>query len=1097
MSDDEVLAADLDPRPQLLGKRCGCGAQMARGRRKCDACKGAAATARRARQIEKQRETRAAAMRAQGKVPLCDKAERRPKKTKKMERVSMRPADATRSHRVASPGDARAWMKEAQSTGHCLRVLDGAPKHPLYDSRAGRAERRDNGEWPEWLRRRRFACECAGNAAAEFKDGIKQTMSQRVQEALGHEAREDDVTGMVIEVDQLVSESQQRIVMNRRGDAAAEARVAARKEKTTDASRAARVNSHLGCPYRVLHMWRCSEDGTPGAVDIYEFGEHNEECCERAADNTLYQPLSDELREWVARLVEAGVPAVRILNFAGDGDEARRGGFPLPAVPEDERDLQRHRVCQADVRAAVTAFRHRERRSAGDVRSTLAMLIEHTLKDPECVLWHVAQQFDPTTNKTKVPFELVLQTPLMRKRCRQMAALPQGKHFFLDATGSVTRYGFNMFTLFMLDESGAGMPVAKAVLQRKNKDAIFNFLRAVFWRNVELDPYTIMVDMDEAEANAIMKLNELLGSDIKVRWCWYHIVAKLREKFKGDALQRAGPTILALLRRVRRAVTDGEQRAWYNLLIDYVRGTGVPEAKAVDDFLVTIFAVRQRWSMVVGNRRSDSPFSPNTNNVLERHHLTFKKQFCGQRRMQRVDDLINRIMSYSYSLQRHKGANGGVGHAVGRRQDAVAAAAVKAKREMLSRTALGAYLVKKNKVRVLELDASEDGDGGATMTIIAQCAQTSRDVLSLADEDYNDEEVDEEVLRYEVPRGECRVRLCMQGDGSVTELSCTGCAGDYDSLPCAHALALILKEGVNVKGLVDASTRRTDVVSGRLRTDVSADGPRPELPPGGWGDGLLPDLVAQVRLALAGDDDDEAPAGQLLAGVLQVVRPVVDEAAIFHEMEPSEYALDERDAAEALAATVERLQRGDADDDDLVDRGDDDFYITDEEEAGEDEDEEDEEVGEVRSFDVLDSLKRRVDEALARGHEDYVYTLMRQTAAFVNKVRRRKRRLQPPSAMQHHGPPRSDTVEQGRAAKRRQRELGRVAKAGGVAVANLVPLDVYPSNYVRNGGQTAKERADEHYRAQLNNVIAVDNEMDRDPKGARADLFARPGGGQM
>jgi len=77
-----------------------------------------------------------------------------------------------------------------------------------------------------------------------------------------------------------------------------------------------------------------------------------------------------------------------------------------------------------------------------------------------------------------VAFLLVLQPLRMRQRAAQVAGLPQGRHFFLDATGSLNRYGFfMMFTVMTVDEAGSGLPVAVAITEKKGAQTMYTFLR--------------------------------------------------------------------------------------------------------------------------------------------------------------------------------------------------------------------------------------------------------------------------------------------------------------------------------------------------------------------------------------------------------------------------------------------------------------------------------------------------------------------------------------------------------------------------------------------------------------------------------------------
>ena len=251
----------------------------------------------------------------------------------------------------------------------------------------------------------------------------------------------------------------------------------------------------------------------------------------------------------------------------------------------------------------MAKFRRQQHSSRGDMHGTIMTLARLASDDPGCVLHDQHQGLDPE----QPDFLLVLQL--------------QARQFFLDSTGSMNRYGFNVFLLLTLDEGCAGMPVAMAITERRTSAAVFAFLDAVFAAMPELQPVSFMIDMDEAERGGIEKLARKLGCRIEVRWCLFHIMQKLREKVSGTANAGVRAAIITLFHRLRCAATEQEFQRWAVVVRGYVqhlRQRRPSLGRALHTFFSTLLRVPERWTLeIFRGGRLETPTDHLTNNVVE------------------------------------------------------------------------------------------------------------------------------------------------------------------------------------------------------------------------------------------------------------------------------------------------------------------------------------------------------------------------------------------------------------------------------------------------------------------------------------------------
>ena len=72
----------------------------------------------------------------------------------------------------------------------------------------------------------------------------------------------------------------------------------------------------------------------------------------------------------------------------------------------------------------------------------------------------------------------------------------------LDATHGTTQYDFQLITIFVIDEHGAGLPVAWAISNREDTTLLTEFLKAVHARVGNLQPTYFMSDCIEQYFNS-------------------------------------------------------------------------------------------------------------------------------------------------------------------------------------------------------------------------------------------------------------------------------------------------------------------------------------------------------------------------------------------------------------------------------------------------------------------------------------------------------------------------------------------------------------------------------------------------------------------
>ena len=91
----------------------------------------------------------------------------------------------------------------------------------------------------------------------------------------------------------------------------------------------------------------------------------------------------------------------------------------------------------------------------------------------------------------------------------------------MDATHNTTQYDFQLITIFVVDEYGAGLPVAWAISNREDTTLLTEFLRCVHTRVGNMQPTYFISDCAEQYYNAWCGV--LGGNNMQKLLCIWHI----------------------------------------------------------------------------------------------------------------------------------------------------------------------------------------------------------------------------------------------------------------------------------------------------------------------------------------------------------------------------------------------------------------------------------------------------------------------------------------------------------------------------------------------------------------------------------------------
>jgi len=197
-------------------------------------------------------------------------------------------------------------------------------------------------------------------------------------------------------------------------------------------------------------------------------------------------PIPKEIKDTVAAKLHEGVAIEKILDSVRDSVASRGGGRGQIIQRQDILNIQRHLNIDS-----IT-------KHSNDLMSTCAWVEEMEQMAYSPVLTFKPQGVHDTSGLAKDDFMLAIQTEFQKD-----AMLRYGtKGILVDATHGTTQYDFLLITALVVDDHGEGLPVAWAISNKEDLNAITQFFRSIHNRIGNLDAACFMSDCAEQYFNA-------------------------------------------------------------------------------------------------------------------------------------------------------------------------------------------------------------------------------------------------------------------------------------------------------------------------------------------------------------------------------------------------------------------------------------------------------------------------------------------------------------------------------------------------------------------------------------------------------------------
>ncbi len=252
----------------------------------------------------------------------------------------------------------------------------------------------------------------------------------------------------------------------------------------------------------IAHM-KVVEDTITGTIKVHYCSTHNTHSIEIA-----HLPIPPSVKSKIASKLHDGVDIEKILDDVRDDTLSTGIGREQLLSRQDIQNILRH----LDL-GSVTKHKN-------DHTSTCAWVEELQQQAYNPVLIFKpqgAEQPDNIDNLSKDDFLLGLQTEFQRDDMQRYG----NSVIMMDATHGTTQYDFLLISILVLDEFGAGLPVASAISNREDSTLLTEFLKAVHKRVGDLTPTCFMSDCAEQYYNSWCGV---FGSNMtKKLLCIWHI----------------------------------------------------------------------------------------------------------------------------------------------------------------------------------------------------------------------------------------------------------------------------------------------------------------------------------------------------------------------------------------------------------------------------------------------------------------------------------------------------------------------------------------------------------------------------------------------
>ncbi|XP_072051312.1 uncharacterized protein [Amphiura filiformis] len=249
--------------------------------------------------------------------------------------------------------------------------------------------------------------------------------------------------------------------------------------------------------------------------------------------------------------------------------------------------------------------------------------------------------YQPINHAVDQPLIIVLQTHFMRKKMMECGR----SVLFMDATNSVTQYGYPLFAICARDEAGYGVPVAFIITSSEQEDVLVTALRSLR-KETQFYPRAFIVDKDYAEINALAEVYP----ESKVLMCWFHVLQAVyrwmirkESGIAGEENKVIRSEVISMMTKLKNQSKEDNFKEKASQLMDKFKKYPKLQRYIEENWI----SISDMWADY------GRPFyheDAKTNNLCERFFLRLKHQFLNMTLNRRLDDLIRllllRVMSY-------------------------------------------------------------------------------------------------------------------------------------------------------------------------------------------------------------------------------------------------------------------------------------------------------------------------------------------------------------------------------------------------------------------------------------------------------------------
>jgi len=229
----------------------------------------------------------------------------------------------------------------------------------------------------------------------------------------------------------------------------------------------------------------------------------------------------------------------------------------------------------------------------------------------------------------KVPM-LVIQTTHMRKLMELY-----GRTVFLDSTFGTNYYGYSLFLVMVVDNSGQGQPVAVVVLGQESIASIKAALEVLKKWNPTWQPAYFMTDKSDRERGAI----KLAFPNAKLLLCEFHRLKAIRDHLHNKARQNGleESELNFFIQSMRELAKAMNEDHFLKLKQDLKDHEITKRRKWVWEYLVKNWFGKEEEHWCQHRRNQEFTGGHTTNNITESANRVFKLWLKNRRRF---DDVL-------------------------------------------------------------------------------------------------------------------------------------------------------------------------------------------------------------------------------------------------------------------------------------------------------------------------------------------------------------------------------------------------------------------------------------------------------------------------